>query len=187
MNSKRVFALLAFLFPIMTYVLYVQAILSGGAHPTISSWISWGVMDFAILSAMIAARSIAWQMVAYTIGTAVIIGVSLLKGVTVGWSNLDSVCIVVVIVAIILWIISGKPSVAVIFSIVAAVIGSVPNIVNVWHNPTNEPLLPWLLITVGSVFGVAAIKKWDTVGALTPIAFLVLQVAFVLLISFQFF
>ncbi len=85
--------------------------------------------------------------------------------------------------AVALWGVSGSPNVAIILSLIAVVVGTVPMIVNVWRDPVREPFLPWLLGLAGGVFGVLAIPAWNIAAALSPIVFLFLQVIIVLLIS----
>lgn len=181
------FAFLAFLFSAATYVFYIRAIRASSARPTISSWISWWIMDIPILAAMVAANAVALQMVAYVIGTAIVITFTLWRGALIGWTRLDSFCVATVLVAVGLWVASGNPSVAVILSVTASIISSVPTAVNVWRDPGREPFLPWLLLVAGSAFGILAIEVWNIVGALTPIVFCAVQLGFALLIFRKFF
>lgn len=186
MSLIRIYSALAFLFSIAMYVPYVKSVLSSKAHPTISSWISWCIMDAAILGAMIAQDAIASQMVAYVMGTVVVVAASLLKGAVLGWKKLDSICLVIVVAAVALWILSGNPDVAIMLSLMAIIIGTVPMIVNILYEPTHEPFLPWVLCLIGGFFGVAAIPAWTIAAALTPVVFLVLQVMIVVLVSRKF-
>ncbi|MDO8560972.1 MAG: hypothetical protein Q7R91_02045 [bacterium] len=181
-NHKSVFTALAFLLSAVAYVPYTASVLSGDAHPTISSWISWGIMDVAILVGVIAAGEMAWQMVAYITGAAVVVMTSVWKGAAMGWTRLDFACFAIVIVAVALWTISKEPNVLIVLCLVATTIGTIPTITSVWTDPGREPPLPWLLIVAGSACGVLAIKKWNIAGALTPICFLALQITVLLII-----
>ncbi len=181
MGIKTFFAILAFLFSASAYVFYVKSVLGSSSRPTLSSWISWGLMDAAILGGMVAAGEMAWQLVAYVAGVGCVIGASIYKKATVDWKRLDSYCLVIVICAIVLWTISGNPNVAIVLSLVAITIGSIPLTVNLWRDPSREPRLPWLLILAGGVFGVLAIREWNIAAALTPVWFLLIMVFFVFL------
>ncbi len=183
MDIISVFAVLAFLFSAVAYVFYIKSVLASNAQPTISSWISWWLMDIAILAGIIAAGEMAWQMVAYIVGVVFVIGASVYKGAVVGWTRLDSVCLAIVIVAIGLWVISGDPNIAIVLSLVAITIGTIPMVVNIWRHPAREPLVPWFFFLAGGIFGVLAIPVWNIAAALTPVWFLVLGVLNVLLIS----
>lgn len=165
----------------IAYVFYASAVLHS-ARPTLSAWISWGLMDGAILAAMICAGEIAWQMVAYVIGVVVVLAVSIYKKAILDWKRLDTYCMAIVVIAVALWAISGNPNIAIILSLVAITVGCIPLIANVWKDPSREPLLPWLLITIGGIFGVLAIREWNIAAALTPVWFFALMSLFVLLL-----
>lgn len=181
-SHKSVFAALAFLLSAAAYIPYTASVLSGDAHPTISSWVSWGVTDAAILIGMIVAGEMAWQMVAYITGVVVVITTSVWKGAAMGWTRIDYTCLAIVVIAIALWEISKKPNILIVLCLVAITIGTIPTIINAWTNPGHEPLLPWLLIAAGGACGVLAVKKWNIAGALTPVWFLALQATVLFLI-----
>lgn len=182
MTIQSVFAILAFLLSASAYVPYVISVLTSDARPTISSWISWLLMDAAILAGMIVANEIAWQMVAYIVGAICVIGVSVYKGAALGWNWIDSISLVIVIIAVGLWGISGNPNVAIVLSLIAITIGSIPTVVNLWKTPTREPLLPWILILAGGICGVLAIPALNIAAALAPLWFFILQFLVVSLI-----
>lgn len=183
MDVLSIFATLAFALSAAAYVPYIASILRSNKQPTLSTWVSWGLMDVAILAGMVTAGEIAWQMVAYVIGVSLVIGASLYKCATIGWTHLDSGCLTIVTVAIGLWVVTGDPNIAIILSLVAVTVGTVPMVVNIWKDPVREAIFPWLLFLAGGIFGVLAIPTWNIAAALTPVWFLVLQVAIVLLIA----
>jgi hypothetical protein len=43
------FAILSFVFSSFAYVPYIRGVLASTTKPTLSTWISWGLMDLAIL------------------------------------------------------------------------------------------------------------------------------------------
>jgi hypothetical protein len=182
MDPVSIFAALSFVFSALAYIPYVAGVLKSKTRPTISVWISWGLMDLAILIGMIAQNEIAWQMVAYVLGVVAVIIACYFKNAALGWKTLDTVCLTIVAIAISGWALTGNPDVGIILSLVAAVVGSIPLIVNTWKDPTHEPLLPWVMVTAGGLFGVLAIVNFTIAGATTQITFFLLQLAFVLLI-----
>jgi hypothetical protein len=186
-DPRPVFAILSFLFSAGAYVPYVKAVLVSNARPTISTWISWGVMDAALLAGMIAADEMAWQLVSYIGGVGFVIAASVYKGATLGWTRLDSVCISLVFMAVGLWTLSGNPNIAIMTSAIATTIGTIPMVRNIWHNPTREPILPWILVVIGGGFGVSAVRSWTIAAALGPVCFFILQIIIVVLISRKFY
>ncbi len=183
---QSIFAIFAFVFSAATYVPYVKSVLGSNSKPTISSWLCWLLMDSAILAGMIAADEIAWQMVAYVLGVIAVISACVYKKAPLGWSRLDSISIAIVSIAIVLWVISGNPNTAIILSLIALTVGTIPMWANLWKDPTREPLLPWVLVLTGGIFGVMAIPAMNIAAALTPIYFLILQILTVWLILRRF-
>lgn len=186
MDAKAIFAALSFFFSAIAYIWFVRGVLESKTRPTISSWISWGLMDGAILAGMVVAGEIAWQMAAYTFGVCCVLYACRYKKASMDWKNLDTFCVCAVCLAIAGWMMTGNPDVAIIVSLVAITVGSVPMLVNSWRNPHNEQLLPWTLIVTGGAFGVLAIKNWSIAGALTQVVFLLIQIAVFLLIARKF-
>ena len=184
---KTCFAALAFLFSLAAYAPYAWEVFKNRAHPTLSSWISWLAMNVVILAGMLAQGTIAWQMVAYILGISLIIVMSLWKKIPLGWKRLDTFCVVSVGIAIVLWISTENPNTAIVISVAADCVGTVPMLVNIWHKPEREPYLPWILTIIGGGFGVLAIQKMSIADALTPIVFFALQALIVLFLTRKFF
>jgi hypothetical protein len=157
-GSLSTFDLLALVVSVIAYVPLVRSIYTSKARPTISLWISWGLMDTAILAGMIAAGEIGWQMVAYVIGVGFVLGVCIYKKASLGWTRLDTICLLIVIVAILMWALSGDPDMAIIFSLIAAVVATIPFARNLWIDPAREIMSPWVLFLIGGIFGVMAIQ-----------------------------
>ncbi len=182
MDLHFVFAWLAFLVSVVAYFPYVQGVLKSQTKPTLSTWIAWGIMDVAVLSGMIAKHTVGYQMVAYVIGVAAVIGVSVYKGASLGWKTIDSVCLSIVALSAVLWTVSQDPNVGIIFSLIAGMVATVPLAYNLWVDPHNEKMLPWILATVGSVCALLAVRQWTVAEALAPAVFVVLQVVIMTLL-----
>ncbi len=186
MGWLSVFTITAFLLTLAGYPLYIQSLFKGGARPTISSWIAWWITDVVVFAGMVAADAIVWQMVAYSLGIGATIFVCVRKKAALGWTWLDTLCLCIVGVALVLWSFSNTPETAIILSLVAETIGTIPMFRNVWRKPESEPFLPWAIWWVGGCVGVLAIPEWSIAGAVAPILFCVLQTLVVVLIARKF-
>ncbi|NTU66982.1 MAG: hypothetical protein HGB08_03600 [Candidatus Moranbacteria bacterium] len=188
-DSRTAFSVLAFLFSLADYVVYIAYIIkSKDIRPTLSSWISWFVMDAAILAGIIAAGEMAWQIVACTLGSlCVIFAIWRKRTFVMNWTRLDFSCLGIVLLSALIWGISGNPNIGIVINIIAITIGTVPMFRNLWRDPNIEPLLPWALVAIGGVFGILAISAWNLASALAPVWFLALQIAAVILICRKFF
>ncbi len=169
------FAILSFVFSSFAYVPYIRGVLASTTKPTLSTWISWGLMDLAILGGMIQSGTIAWQMVSYVIGVGLVIAVCLYKGAVLGWHKLDTQCVSIVAAAVVLWLATGSPEVAIVLGLVAAVFGSIPMITNLINGHGKESLPAWSLVFAGGICGVLAIPSYTIASALTPVVFVIIQ------------
>ena len=176
-DAKFVLAAFAFLFSAAAYVPYVHAIRHSTVRPTMSSWIAWGLMDVVLLWTAISAKSLmAFQMAAYTIGVSIVLMACVSRRAYLGWNKLDTQCVGIVVLAVLSWAFFGSPSLVIVLCLVAAFVGTWPLIVNLREDPMREPALPWVLVSIGSVFGILAIREFTIVNAATPIVFLLIQV-----------
>lgn len=183
METATLFNALAFIFTMILYLPYARAIRASAARPTLSSWISWLIMDVAILAGMLAKGVFLWQMAAYIIGCAWIIRVTWKKGGALGWKPLDTVCVSAVALSAALWWLTGDAEIAIIVSLAAMIVGTVPLFRNLLEDPKREPLLPWSFALLGGIFGFLAIPAWTVAGAATPSVFLALQTLVIALMS----
>ena len=135
MDILSIFATLSFVFSVAAYVPYTKATLASTAKPTLSAWLSWWIMDIAILAGMFAKNAVAVQMVAYVVGCAFVIGACLWRNADLGWKRLDSVCMGLVVLAIALWALSGDANFAIVMSLIAVIVGSIPMLINILKNP----------------------------------------------------
>lgn len=187
-DSHKVFSFLAFAFSFADYVAYIGCLARNkDIRPTISSWISWFVMDAAILAGIIAAGETAWQIAACTVGAFCVIATILLKRTfTMNWTKLDFFCFGTVLFSAIVWIVSGNPNFGIVINVMAVTIGTIPMYRNLLKDPSIEPLLPWALVSIGGIFGILAIESWNLAAALAPVCFLSLQLAAVSMICRKF-
>lgn len=157
------------------YRIYYNAVLHAPKTPTMSSWISWLLMDSTILAGMLENNVVFPQMVIYTIGTAYVVWACLKRGATLGWTSIDSISIGLVIVAIGYWWYTADPFVAIIFPSVGCAIGATPMMINLYRDPLREPITPWMMVSVASIFAVVALRKWDLESWFTAVFFLGIQ------------
>ncbi len=186
MDRIALFSSLAFIISISAYIPYVKSILASESRPTISTYLSWGLLDLAIFFGMWSKGMFSWLMLAYVVGTGVLVGVSLYKKARVGWTPLDTQCIVGAAIGAVLYLITGDSNVAIVVSLLTIIIATLPMIRNLHKNPSTKSFAAWLFFFAGGVAGVIGISEWSIAGALTPIVFVVIQATMVWLISRKF-
>lgn len=75
------------------------------------------------------------------------------------WSEFDSVVAILVILCLALWLISG-PRRALILSVVAGAISSLPFIIMTWKSPTNSPIISNSGFLMANILAFASAKAW---------------------------
>lgn len=163
---------------------------SGDVRPTVSGWASWMLSDAVILAAMVASNAISWQMVPYIMGPMTVICLSLRKGIKIAhmrgesaswkaafmdWGHKDTVCMLLVVGAIVVWGINHNPDHAIFLTLCSTIIGTWAIARHLRKDPYREPLVPWILCLVGGMFGVVAVPVWNFAGAAAPILFVGVQ------------
>lgn len=94
----------------------------------------------------------------YGVGATTTTIVLLIKG-RYGWSNLDSVVTVLVVVCIILWLTKG-PRLALVLSIVAGVIACIPFTIMTWEFPAKSPIVANSCFLLSNIFAFISAKAW---------------------------
>lgn len=182
MADFNVFASLALIVSISAYIPYLLAVWQGKTKPKRMTWLVWGMVDTIIFGAMLVQNELAPQMLAYVFGAAAILGLSFFKGGEGGWTREDQLVFAGSMIAMALWFFLTANA-AIVMSLVAISIGTIPTWKRLWQDPSSEPFLPWVLFLVGGFFGLLAIQEWTLASALGPGMFFLFQGVMVYLSS----
>lgn len=154
----------------LSYVSYVISILRKKTVPARASWLIWCVLNFVVLMSYRAlkATTTIYVPLAYTFGTVIIVILSIFYGVG-GWTKFDRRCFVVIAISLVLWKITGSALLALSMNALVDVVGTLPTIKKVYHDPESEDKIAWILFLVGAFLNVLAINKFTLEIALYPI------------------
>lgn len=170
-------ACLSVLVTIPVYHYYYKAVRGAEEPTTMSAWLSWLLLDLAILAGMIKSGAVVPQVVVYTIGTAWVFWGCYQRGFTLGWTRMDTGCLVVVVICAALLLFTKDAVAAIMLSTLACVVATIPMVGPLYRNPRKEPMLPWGLVSAGTFFALIALRKFDLENAFTPAVFLPLQLS----------
>jgi hypothetical protein len=98
-----------------------------------------------------------------------------------GATKLDKTCLVIGVLALVLYFITGSGLVAVLFGILADVIGYIPTFVKTYHDPSSEDPTFFTIEGFAALFGVIAVGSLQ-VGILFPVYFVICSFTVVFLI-----
>lgn len=149
---------------------YIRSIVSSTTRPSAVSWFGWALL-FAIATVAQASKGIDWSLaipLISTISTTIIAFTALHLGRAV-WTRADGICIVLGIIAVILWAITKEPLTAIILIIIADFFVTVPTIVKTYQDPTSEPSTLWVLYVIGVTLELIATQEFTVYNLLFPI------------------
>lgn len=149
---------------------YIIGILRGKTKPARASYAIWSVMQVISMVSYIAsgATDTKWVPIVLAFSAIAIFALSFKYGMG-GLSKLDITCLGIAAVAIILWITTNDPALAVYASLIASTIAFIPVIKKSYVQPGTENTLSWTLYTASALFNVFALSTLDPVIALPPI------------------
>lgn len=73
----------------------------------------------------------------------------------------DLICGTFSIVGLLLWYITKVGNIAILFSILADGLASLPTIVKAYHHPETESAIPWLGSVIGGALTVLSVRHWN--------------------------
>jgi len=163
-------------------VFYTKSMLAGKSKPhKVTRLIVW-LAAIAGLLGVVHSTNIAgiiFAAIFFTRATYLLV-MSYIYGVG-GATKLDKYCLVIGILALLLYVITGNGLLAISLGILADLIGYIPTFVKTWHKPDSEDPTFFIIEGVASLFAVIAI--WQLrVDILFPIYFVVCSAAVVMLI-----
>ena len=169
----ELFTVLSGLTIAVAYVPFIWGTIQGRVVPNRASWIVWFVQDVLIAaSAAMAGAGLAVVVmpVAWGLGAAVVLVLSLTKGTRGAFSGLEKACLILSGLGLLLWATTGSARMALVASVGAALIGGIPTLIKAWSKPWTEPASGWLLLILGTVFSALAIREWTFDSGFLPVA-----------------
>lgn len=148
---------------------YIVSILRGKTKPARASYAIWSVVQVISVVSYIAsgATDTKWVPIALTVSAIAIFSLSFKYGMG-GLSKLDISCLGIAAIAIVLWVTTNDPALAVYASLVASTIAYIPIVKKSYLLPDTENTLSWTLYAIAVLFNVLALTTLDPVIALTP-------------------
>lgn len=167
---------------------YLIDTIKGRVKPHKVSWLFWGVAPLLAFAVQLQQQVglVAWMT--FTVGfTPLLIFFASFVNKKADWkiTKFDYICGGLSLVGLGVWIFSGAGILAVIFSIVADGLASLPTIIKSYQAPETESHIPFLLAGIAALITLSTIKKWDFIHyGFALYVFLVCLIVF-LLVKFK--
>lgn len=161
---------LSSLLALVSYVVYVIAILNGQAKPHRTTRFVVAIITILSTVALVAKGSsvAVWLSGVFMVGSVVIFLLSLRFGMG-GWEKTDLVCLAIAIGGIIFWQSTTDPLYALYASIIADCIGQIPMLVKTYRQPETEAWTFYFLDVIAACFSIMAIQRWSVQETLYPL------------------
>lgn len=159
--SHGFFGLAAAAVSVLAFVPYVRAIFKGQTKPSSASWWTW----FLLTSIMVASSWSAgapWKVLVLPLWLCLAqLGVAILsvKRGDNNWDLLNKGCVIGACLGIGLWFSTGQPLIALLISIVADFLASIPTFRHAWTSPEEENKMGWTLGWGAAVLEILAVSQ----------------------------
>jgi|CXWL01.1.fsa_nt_gi hypothetical protein len=181
MDTKLLFALVAFALMVAAIVPYVLDTFKGKTKPHVYTWLIWTVTGGIATAAYIHGDG-GYPAITSAIGTLFCVFVFLIsfkygtKNITVS----DTIALIIAGLAIFMWVGLNNPLASVILGVSIDLIGYWPTIRKTYGEPWSEPLISWLLWTLIPLFSVLALNSYNIFTLLNPLPIAAINMAFIL-------
>jgi hypothetical protein len=147
---------------LVTFV-YVRSMFRGGAKPNRVSWLMWSIAPF-IAAAAEFSKGICWAALpVFMSGFSPFLIFSasfVLKKAHWKLTSYDYLCGVLSALALILWLLTNDPDVAIIFAIASDALASIPTLRKAWNYPETEIAWPFIVGVFNASTSFSAIAVW---------------------------
>lgn len=172
---EKFFGILSALIVFASYPIYGIRVWQGKIVPNIASWTIFVIISISICLSYNASGATENALVTYgpLIGCSAILIITLLRSKEKKLSLLDSICLGLGILSIILWGVTKQDKSLVQYSLYLALftdlIGLIPTIVFLAKHPEKDRPAMWVVFSVGYFFSIFAIKDNNFVNWILPI------------------
>ncbi|MBI5357777.1 hypothetical protein HZB74_02925 [Candidatus Saccharibacteria bacterium] len=170
-------------------VSYILTTVRGKTKPNRVSWFLWAVIAFIIFSAQIDEGVGVQVILTFLAGFGpLMVFLASFANKKAYWkiSNLDIVCGVLSVLAIILWLATGSGLYAIGLCIIADLLASIPTIAKSFNFPESENFVIFRNAMIGAVITLLTINEWTFAVSAFAIYIALINLLLVLLIKFKF-
>lgn len=158
---------------------YAFAVIKNRAQPNPVTWFFWALTPAIVFVAQLF-EGVSWGLFttfALGFGPLVVFVLSLRHN----WKRSHFtpstiICGILAGVGVVLWLTTNNPTMAIIFSILADIFGSIPTIIKVWRAPASEFLPAYAITIVSITLTLLTITTWSFAHAAFPLYILAINI-----------
>lgn len=188
MKWQLILGVFAGVVQIIATVPYLISIVRGSTRPNLISWILWTVTVSITLVAQISAGASGsiFLLIGATICNLAVVFLCIKGYGYKKFGKIDVVTLILAIVAIIGWLVSSNPLIAIIFAVAADCIAYAPTIAKMYRYPATEQAVYWGLLVIADIFALISVTAITLPNIIFPIAYGIMNGVgfFILVLSF---
>ena len=151
---------------------YVVSTIKRKTIPQRTTYAIWTLVNIISAASYVSSGAIStkWVSIVWALTSCLVFLLSLKYGVG-GENHLDIGCLVLAVLALILWTTTNNPVSALYTTMLAVVLGYVPTVKKSFEYPETENLTSWKLVGVAALLNILAVEIWTLQIALLPIIY----------------
>lgn len=158
---------------------YIRSMFRGHAKPNRVTWLMWAAAPI-IASVAAVSNGVGWAALPVFMSgfspLLIFIFSFVVKNGYWKLTTFDYGCGVLSALAIVLWLITKEPNIAIVFAIVADGLATVPTLVKAWHYPKTESVGPYIIGLFSAMTAFGAAKIWTFSEYAFPIYLIVANI-----------
>ncbi len=182
------FVILAVLINAIGGLNYLIATLKGRVKPNRVSWFLWAVAPLIAFTAEIEQGVGIQSLMTFTVGfNPLLIFLASFVNKKAEWKirRIDIACGIASMLGLVLWYTTKVGDIAIIFSIMADGLASIPTVIKSYYHPETEKYLVFLCGGISAAITLLTVSTWNLANYGFPLYILVINTIIVFIIKFQ--
>lgn len=151
-------------FSLLGALAYIRAMFKGQTKPNRVTWFMWLVAPFIATAASLS-NGVSWAVVPVFMAgcSPLLIFTASFFSKKAYWklATFDYLCGIVSALALVLWLITNHPDLAIIFAILSDGLAAVPTFIKAWHNPKTESTWPFTIGMLSPMTTFFVARTWN--------------------------
>jgi len=165
---------------------YIRSMFKGQTKPNRVTWFMWSIAPFIAFAAAIS-NGVSWAAIPVLMSgfSPFLVFTATFFSKKAYWktSSFDYLCGTLSGLAIVLWLLTNSPNLAIIFSIVSDVLAAVPTLNKGWRNPETESAWPFIIGIFSPMTSFLVTTTWGFAELAFPIYLIVINILLVFSVS----
>lgn len=152
---------------------YLMATIKGTVRPNPITWLFWGLAPLIAFGAQLqyGLQPSSWVTLVLGLGPLFIFVFSLTKSKKKRWrlGLFDFLCGTSAAIGLVLWQLTSDPVIALMFGILADILGGLPTVYKAYVRPETEKAFPYMLSMMSMVVTLFTLRDWSFIHVAFPV------------------